>query len=250
MDDAIFDRYREREEHTAVMAEAVIDDEMQIDEEEENHDPSQVCWHNLCDDDDRTKVITGFTCEQFLELYEIVAEELPVTTGRGLRTKISDHDKLLMTLCYLKHYETIDKMKETFRISKTHLLRVLDATIAIISPLLYQQFVVDVEPSMSDEDDEFPTARYVMDVTFQSIWTPLGTYNERKRYFSGKHKQYGLKSQCLHDRTGRVVHVVSGVSGSVHDLTIARQTIDEVLYRGIQLSKPYPYVDPFLFGCR
>lgn len=96
-----------------VLADEAIDQEMELDEEEENHDPSQVCWRNLCDDDDRTKVITGFNCEQFLDLFEVVSDVLPVTTGRGLRTKISDHDKLLMTLCYLKHYETVDKMKET-----------------------------------------------------------------------------------------------------------------------------------------
>lgn len=69
-----------------------------------------------------------------------------------------------------------------------------------------------------------------MDVTFQPIWTPLGTYEERKRYFSGKHKQYGFKTQCIHDRTGRVVHVISGVVGSVHDLTIARQSIENVRF--------------------
>ena len=76
---------------------------MALDEEEEDHDPSQVCWRNLCDSDARMKVITGFESEAFLELFEVVEEVLPVVTGRGPRAKISNHDKLLMTLCYLKH---------------------------------------------------------------------------------------------------------------------------------------------------
>lgn len=228
MDDAIFDQYREREEHTAILAQEAMEVEMELDEEEANIDPSQICWRNLSDDDDRTKVITGFTCEQFLELFDIVQDVLPVTTGRGLRGKVSNHDKLLMTLCYLKHYETLDKMKETFRISKSHLQRIVDRTIQEITPVLYGRFVEDVEADIPDEDDEFPNARYVMDVTFQPIWTPLGNYNERKRFYSGKHKQYGLKTQCIHDRSGRLVHCVSGIPGSVHDLTIARQNIDEV----------------------
>ena len=89
-----------------------------------------------------------------------------------------------MTLCYLKHYETLDKMKEMFRISKTHLHRILETTIAAITPLLYQQLVEDVEARLPEEYDDFPRGRYVMDVTFQPIWTPLGTYEERKRYYS------------------------------------------------------------------
>ncbi|MCA1806821.1 MAG: transposase family protein [Actinobacteria bacterium] len=228
MNEAIFEYYQEREDHTLTMAEDAMEVEEALNEEEEEHDPSQVCWRNLCDDDARTKVITGFECEAFLALFEEVEDVLPVITGRGMRSKISNHDKLLMTLCYLKHYETLDKMKETFHISKSHLQRVIDTTIAAIEPVLYRTHVSEVEAAVPEEGDEFPMARYVMDVTFQPIWTPLGTYNERKRWYSGKHKQYGVKSQCIHDRKGKVVHVATGIHGSVHDLTIARQTIDVV----------------------
>lgn len=228
MEESIFERYRDREEHTAILAQDAMDVEVALDEEEENHDPSQICWRNLCDDDDRLKVITGLNCEKFLEIYELVEDALPVKTGRGRRSKVSKHDRLLMTLCYLKHYETLDKMKETFQISKSHLHNILESTIEIISPLLYAHFVEEAEAAVPEEDDDFPDARYVMDVTFQPIWTPLGTYEERKRFYSGKHKQYGLKSQCIHGRSGKLVHCMSGIPGSVHDLTIARNSIDQV----------------------
>jgi len=153
---------------------------------------------------------------------------MPVITGRGLRSKIGDHDRLLMVLCYLKHYETLDKMKETFQLSKTHLYRILDTTMNAITPILSEMFIEEAEISTPDDTDDFPQARFVMDTTFQPIWTPLGTFEERKRFYSGKHKQYGLKSQCLHDRTGRLLHCVSGIPGAMHDLTIARQTIAQV----------------------
>lgn len=39
---------------------------------------------------------------------------------------------------------------------------------------------------------------------------------------------YGLKSQCIHDRKGRLVHCVSGEIGSMHDLTICKNSMDEV----------------------
>ena len=79
-----------------------------------------------------------------------------------------------------------------------------------------------------------------MDVTFQSIWTPSGTYDERKLYYSGKHKMYGLKSQCIHDRKGRVVHCISGEKGATHDLTICKDNINivkNVLRKDIYLSE-------------
>jgi hypothetical protein len=47
MEETIFERYREREEHTAILAQDAMDVEVALDEEEENHDPSQISWRNL-----------------------------------------------------------------------------------------------------------------------------------------------------------------------------------------------------------
>lgn len=87
------------------------------------------------------------------------------------------------------------------QISKTHLKRVLNLVIQAITQVLDAKFVEDVGAIIPAEDDDFPKARYIMDATFQPIWTPLGTYNERKRFYSGKHKRYGLKTQCSALRT-------------------------------------------------
>jgi hypothetical protein len=136
-----------------------------------------------------------------------------------------------MVLCYLKHYETIDKMKDTFSISRSYLHTLLQKTINAISPILYDYYVKNLSEQIDDEDEEyeaFPKAKFVMDVTFQSIWTPTGTYDEKKLYYSGKHKLYGLKSQCIHDRKGRVVNCIAGERGAIHDLTICRDHIDEL----------------------
>jgi hypothetical protein len=89
-------------------------------------------------------------------------------------------------------------MKDTFSISKSHLHSLLQLTIEAITPNLYEYFVIHlpdrIEDHESEEDQLFPDAQFVMDATFQPIWTPTGTYNEKKQFFSGKHKMYGLKS--------------------------------------------------------
>lgn len=177
-----------------------------------------------------------FSPEEFLELYDLVEESIIENIGRGRQSKISKFDRLLMTLCYLKHYETLDKMKDTFSISKTHLHTILDNTITVITPILYNYFVRNLNKRIEDEEDDddddlpFPEAKYVMDATFQPIWTPAVTFNEKRSYFSGKHKMYGMKSQCIHDRKGRLVHCVPGEKGAVHDFKICRDHIEEVFF--------------------
>ena len=200
MNPAIFQYYLEREEHTAALAEEAMVLEQELQAEDNIHYPTLVCWHNLRGDDSSSRTLSGFNCQDFMSLFEIVKDVMPVKIGRGRWTRFPPEDRLLMTLCYLKHYETIDKMKDAYRISGPHLSRILRETVGAIEPVLYQRFVLNHEAPIPDDDDVFPMARYVMDVTFQPIWTPIGTYNERKRWYSGKHKQYGLKSQVIHDR--------------------------------------------------
>lgn len=55
MNEAIFDQYgyRQREEQTHVIAADAMELEMNLDEEEESHDLSLICWRNLNDDDNR-----------------------------------------------------------------------------------------------------------------------------------------------------------------------------------------------------
>jgi hypothetical protein len=226
----LFDYYKDREENTISLATESTDLQKTIDNLEEDENPSEVSWSNLITNEDRCKLLTGFSPNEFLTIYDIVSDNIEQNIGRGPRSKISKHDKLVMVLCYLKHYETIDKMKDTFSISRSHLHNILMTTINSISPVLYDYYVENLNERIEDEDNEilYPNAKYVIDVTFQSIWTPTGTYDEKKQFFSGKHKLYGLKSQCIHDRKGRVVHTVAGERGAMHDLTICRENIDDL----------------------
>jgi hypothetical protein len=229
MAEEVFGYYRDRQAHTEQQAQDAMQQEAALDEVEETHDPARVCWQNLNGNDERCEIITGFTCEQFLQLYEACEAAIPEVIGRGRRSRVSKHDRLLLVLCYVKHYETKEKLAQTFLVSKSQVQRQLDETIAAITPLLYACYVesIYVVIGPDPEPEEFPYARYVMDATFQETWTPLGTYAERKRFYSGKHKAYGLKTQTLHNRRGFVLHCISGIPGAVHDLTIARQNIEQ-----------------------
>lgn len=225
MDIDIFNYYEERAEDTIRLAQtAVLAEE---EEEQEELDPTRVCWRNLSENENQCKILTGFNIEEFLTLFELIEDQIIENTGRGLKSKIPKQDKLLMTLCYLKHYETVDKMRKTFSISKSHLHSILEMTIESISPYLYEYFVTNLQDRIKEDEEigdalVFPDAKYVLNACFQPIWTPAGTSCEKKQYYNSQAKLYGLKSQCLHDRKGRVVHSIAAEKGGIENLKICK----------------------------
>lgn len=103
MDDERLAYYEEREENTIALAEEQLEQQEELDEAEEEQDPARLCWENLNGDDQRCRVLTGFTCDEVLELLELCEHAIPMTTGRGKHGKWTAADKFLMVLCYVKH---------------------------------------------------------------------------------------------------------------------------------------------------
>ena len=71
----------------------------------------------------------------------------------------------------------------------------------------------------------FPVARYPTDVTFQPSLGPSGRLEESKKYFSGKHKQYGYKIEVSVLLNGMAIGCREHEPGSVSDLTMFRGCI-------------------------
>lgn len=228
------DRYRQRERRTEEMAQELQDLEEEAEEREEQ---TWSLWLDLQEVPARCQTWCGFTPQRFLELYALLEDVLQGHTGRGRRGTMSRHDRLLLLLVYLKHYETWDKLGASFSISKAQAKRLVSEVAEAALPLLWRRYVEGLDLDEPQPYPEFPQAVCLMDVTFQPCWTPAGLYDERKRFFSGKHKMYGLKSQCLHDLRGQVVHCVTGVPGAVHDVSIAQQNI-EVLRQALRPGDP------------
>ena len=139
----IFGYYRAREEETTNLAQLASESS---DNEEESS--TRLCWGSIEDDDAGCKTITGFSCDQFRELLNICEPGIANQArgrGRGRRSTISVADRLLLVLCYIKHYETFDQMKESLKMSKAKINRYLHTTIQAITPILYQQYVEIVE---------------------------------------------------------------------------------------------------------
>ena len=225
-DEHLYHYYHSRAENTVKIAEDQIIIIQKLDEEEDI-DPKRLCWNSIKGDDKRCLVLTGFSVIQFIELLTLCESSIPTNIGRGKQSKFTQADKFLVVLCYVKHYETQAKLGDNFGVSKAQINRIIAVVVPIITSILYLKYVVDLEVDLP-EYEAFPDARFVIDVTIQKIWRPLGTFQERKQFYSGKHKIYGLKSLTLHYRNGSLVACWAGTPGAVHDVVIANEHYQEI----------------------
>lgn len=231
MDDDQLDYYKDRELHTASLAHEELIRQRHSDQADDDDNITRLCWNNVKGDDEQCIILTGFSCDEFIELLEICEKHIPIVIGRGKHGQFTTADKLLMILCYIKHYETQEKLGSTFNISKSQVNSLVDDVSDAIMPIFYDKYVVNIDKLTAYQHKlkgEFANAKFVMDATVQEIWTPLGNFNERKRFYSEKHKKYCLKSGTLHLRNGLLVNCWSGYPGSVHDLTVARENIKNI----------------------
>ncbi|RHY36625.1 hypothetical protein DYB38_013215 [Aphanomyces astaci] len=74
--------------------------------------------------------------------------------------------------------------------------------------------------------NNFPSALYAVDVTYRRTNTPAGSFNEKKRFYSKKHGQYGLKVEASVLPNDLTINVATAVSGSVADITICESNVD------------------------
>lgn len=96
----------------------------------------------------------------------------------------------------------------------------------VIGPVLTVEFIKP--PEMRERRfTHFTSALYALDVKFQQANRPGGTFLDAKRYFSGKHSQYGFKIEAAVNSEGKCVYLSSHYAGSESDLSICRDNIEK-----------------------
>ena len=206
--------------------------------EEEAHDSESPLFQKFVNESgnaDAIRILTNFTAEEFLQLYREIEQDLkPVwTMGRGRKSKTAPMDAFLMTLTVLKHYDTWAKHATDFQMKTLTFEKMINRVIDIVEPVLFKKMVT--KPPMSDQEknnlqfQNFPYCYAAHDVKFQPSYRPGGRFTEVKRYFSGKHKLYGLKWECSVVPPGLAVHVSKHYPGAVADLNIALDNKDTLM---------------------
>jgi hypothetical protein len=168
--------------------------------------------------------MTGFTIANFDRLHQF-NELLFTFKRRGKKTQISPKDILFLLLNYVRRYPRIEEMAAAFDLRTPTLGKILNKAIAVAAPFWTTLFIT--QPALNDplpSDPTFPEASFIVDATVQQIKRPIGSFDDQKQWYSGKHGIYCLKAQVITNMNGVAVHICSGVRGATHDLEIFRKT--------------------------
>ena len=210
--------------------------------------------------------LSGLTLADFEALYQDFAAAYATDRQRSLtragrpRRRAAGggtpftHDgrtRLLMALVFLRVYPTYEVLAFFFSLHKANaqrgvvdVLATLEAHTVFVCerPAQERQKLRSVQAVM----DAFPDVRLVIDAKEQRIQRPGGEddngNSRQKPFYSGKKKAHTLKTQVAVAPDGSFQSVGKSVPGSVHDLTLLRQS--DLLYRlpsaeGVMLDKGY-----------
>jgi hypothetical protein len=210
----------------------ITEEEIRASEEERVHQVGDtvedVLYPHYCASPGDLYITTGFTKTEFDRLMQKSAE-IFTFKGRGKRTKISPNDIMILVLNYVRRYQRIEAMAAYYGLKASTLGKVLTKAIAVASPYWTKVFVS--LPSTHDElpiEPSFTETSYIVDATVQEINTPTCSFNDRKKWFSGKHRYYCLKSQIITDMKGAALHIHTSIPGATHDLEVFRKTLPDL----------------------
>ena len=176
---------------------------------------------------DEFYIITGFNMDEFNNMFTHVEEKF-TAPGRGRKPKASPRDILIILLHYLKRYPRIEELSVVFSMKPSTLQTIIAKYIPIMSEVMKKDFIEKAAEEKPAYDQRFPNCPYVVDATVQKICKPSLTFEFAKKYFSGKHYIYCLKSQVVVTIKGLAVSVISGIEGSVHDKRLFDNSIPEL----------------------
>ena len=157
-------------------------------------------------------------------------------TGAGRKHKYDLRDRLLMTLFWLKAYTTYELLGFFYDLNKTNIednLNLILDTLASITSFNFESPKADRKKlsCVAEVMDAFPDVRLIVDGKEQRVERPKnkkdkdGNVQDRQKpYYSGKKKAHTLKNQVAISPIGLVEHASESVPGSIHDLTLLRQT--------------------------
>ena len=176
--------------------------------------------------------MTNLTIGEFMEIYSDVESEINIIR-RGPKPKISPKDSLFMTLVMLKGFFKWEMLSNLFSVKIGILEKTIKATLESIQPILVQKYIQnipkDVQDTLQISFPNFANCIQVVDVCFQPIQKPSGSFSSKKKFFSGKHYAYGVKVECTHAPNGQLMRFTSYYPGSTHDFKIFKENINHHL---------------------
>jgi len=199
------------------------------DEEDETQDAPLL--HAMYGRNDKNLLImTGFKYDQIIQLWEIVKPTILASVGRGRKSRYGPLDTFYLVLVHLKYAENYAKFGLDYNMDAAQACRMIVKAIKLLRKPLEEHFLASESMYELVNGQQLCTSHWgiklIVDVHFQPSNRPVGRFSEAKIYFSGKHHDYGLKTETAHFPDGRVVAVSCHFPGSTHDFTIFKENIE------------------------
>jgi len=186
------------------------------------------------------KAFTGIPAKVFWQIVEIVAEVLPEVDrqrleradrkrgpGAGRRCDQSVPIRVVAVLTYMRLHAPQIPIAMMYGMTQSDLSRDLRRIIPAIQEALPCPQVWQVLEEGQDLNDleqltlaELAQARVLVDATEQRVSRPSDK-DTRKRYYSGKRKQFTLKTQMTADIAHYIHAITESVPGATHDKTLS-----------------------------
>lgn len=188
--------------------------------------------------------LTNFSNAEFHQLWDKVSGFVSENwgAGRGRRSSFTPKDVFFMILVTCKQGGAWDWIGRMFNIKGPTFQKMITRFIDMLAPFMHDCFVKKVTEqftmtrlmSTGRTFSNYACARYAVDVTFQRAERPSGSVAEGKKYFSGKHKAYGFKSEVSVLPNGLALGVTAHEPASVADIDIFRKNAE---FHDFQLDK-------------
>lgn len=205
--------------------------------------------------------MTNFSLSEFMDIWARLSDHAHShwNTGRGKRTDKSAKDCFFMLLTVCKHGGAWDFLGRMFNTKGPTFERLMVKFLDVMFAAAGKAYIGRLNEHYSmrrmlEKGRGFKTyklARYATDVTFHQTNRPAGNHEESKKYFSGKHKLYGYKTEVSVLPNGLAILVSPHVPGSVSDIDILHRMKDEHETRlekdtaGSDLPDVLPLVDRY-----
>ena len=133
---------------------------------------------------------------------------------------------LVVTLWYLKHYRPERYIASELNISYQAVHYLLSAIVDILHSCVYLSFVSLPAALANRRTRHGPQQHYklIVDSTFIAIPKPHDSERRKACYHAKSSTNYALKVQIACDFCHQIVHVSDFYHGSVHDITVLRES--------------------------
>ncbi|CAF3121603.1 unnamed protein product [Rotaria sp. Silwood2] len=191
-------------------------------------------WFEWSRSDESCTQHTGHDIEQVQQVFNMWEQSLiEFCMNRKQQHTTDTNNKFLspinllaVTLWYLKHYRSERYIAAELNFSKSTVNYFLSAVVDILYASAYPKLIL-LPDDMDDEATAHGPEQYhklIVDSTFIAIHQPEDS-DQRKAYYHAKSPtNYAFKIQITCDFNHRIVHVSKYYQGSVHDITVLRES--------------------------